>query len=47
MFSPYKYKIDGAYASFQAYFNIEDYVELNNYPGIDMDHLPYNSIYIR
>ena len=36
MFIPSKDKIDKLYASFQVYFNIEDYGELNKYLGIDL-----------
>ena len=45
--SPSKDKIDELYASFQAYFNIEDDGELNKYLRIELDYRPYESIYIR
>ena len=47
IFSSYKYKIGEAHASLQAYFKIEDDVELNNYIGIDLDHRPDSSIHTR
>ena len=47
MFNPYKDKIDGVYASLQAYFNIEDDEYLNKYIGIGLDHHPDGSIHLR
>ena len=47
MFSSSKDKIDTIYASLQADFNIEDDVYLNNYLGIELDHRPDVSMYIR
>ena len=38
MFSTSKDKIDDVYTSLQDYFNIDDYVELNKYIGIDPEH---------
>ena len=47
MFSTSKDKIDDVYTSLQDYFNIDDYVELNKYIGIDPEHWPDGSIHIR
>ena len=46
MFSPYKDKLDEFYASLQEYFKIEDDVELNKYPEIDLEHHLDGSIHI-
>ena len=44
--SPYKDKIDDFYFSLQAYFNIEDYRDINKYLGIDLCCRPDGSIHL-
>ena len=46
MFITSRDKIDYIYASLQAYFNIEDYRELNKYLGIELDISQDGSIHI-
>ena len=47
MFSYSQDKIDDVYAYLRAYFNIEDYGDLNKYIGIEMERSPYVSIHPR
>ena len=47
IFSTSKDKIYEVYASLQADLKIEDYGELNMYPGIDLELLPDGSIHLR
>ena len=46
IFSPYKNKIDDAYASHQENFNIEDDWVFKKI-GMDLDRQPYGSIHLR
>ena len=46
IFSSYKYKIGEAHASLQAYFKIEDDVELKIYLGIELYRRPDISIHV-
>ena len=47
IFSPSKDTIYEVYASLQADLKIEDYGELNMYPGIDLELPPDGSIHLR